>query len=155
MNHDAGTSQEQRGTARENVSVRPFHLAFPVKDLEESRKFYETIPGCRMARTGKNWIDFDFLGHQITAHYAENAEKTRVFNKVDREIVPVPHFGVVVSDREFNQIRDALVEAGIQFLIEPTVRFRGQYAEQRTMFFADPSGNHLEIKSFRRIEEMF
>lgn len=125
-----------------------FHLAFPVRDLGEARAFYGGLLGCREGRSADEWVDFDFFGHQIVAHLSPATAAHKALNFVDGEAVPVRHFGVILSLPEWQEMAGKLREAGIQFLIKPTVRFRGGAGEQATMFFADPSGNALEIKAF-------
>jgi len=129
--------------------TRPrFHLAFPVRDLDEARAFYGGLLGCPEGRCAKEWVDFDFFGHQIVAHLSPAAAAHKAHNLVDGEAVPVRHFGVILSLPEWHKLAGKLREYGVQFVIEPTVRFRGQAGEQATMFFADPSGNAVEIKAF-------
>jgi extradiol dioxygenase family protein len=128
--------------------TRPrFHLAFPVRDLAEARAFYGGLLGCPEGRSAADWVDFDFHGHQIVAHVAPpEAPDTR--NLVDGESVPVRHFGVILSLEAWRALADRLGAAQARFLIEPTIRFRGQVGEQATMFIRDPSGNALEFKAF-------
>ncbi len=129
--------------------TRPrFHLAFPVRDLHEARTFYVGLLGCREGRSADEWVDFDFFGHQIVAHLSRAEAADKAHNWVDGDAVPVRHFGVILSLPEWQKIAGKLRDRGVHFLIEPTVRFRGQSGEQATMFFADPSGNALEIKAF-------
>ena len=47
--------------------MRPFHLAFPVDDLEKTREFYTKTLGCKEGRSSDRWIDFDMFGHQVVA----------------------------------------------------------------------------------------
>lgn len=129
------------------MSLRPFHLAFPVHDLEEARAFYGGFMGCAEGRSSDEWIDFDFFGHQIVAHTGFEAGD-RASNAVDGHDVPVPHFGVVLKMEDWQALADRLRAAEIDFVIEPTIRFKGQPGEQATMFFRDPSGNALEMKAF-------
>ena len=129
------------------MSLRPFHLAFPVHDLEQARAFYGGLLGCAEGRSSDEWIDFDFYGHQIVPHLSSDAGD-RASNPVDGHDVPIPHFGAVLEMADWEALRDRLVEAGVEFIIEPTVRFRGKPGEQATMFFRDPSGNALEMKAF-------
>ena len=129
------------------MTLRPFHLAFPVRDLEEARAFYGGLMGCPEGRSSDHWVDFDFYGHQLVAHTSgESGDRTS--NPVDNHDVPVPHFGVVLTMADWQALADRLTEAGIAFAIEPTIRFKGQVGEQATMFFRDPSGNALEFKAF-------
>jgi extradiol dioxygenase family protein len=132
----------------------PFHLAFPVTSLEDARAFYGRTLGCPEGRSSPHWVDFNFFGHQIVAHLAPDAGR-HITNPVDGDQVPVPHFGVVLSFEDFDRLAERLKRAGVQFVIEPHVRFRGEVGEQATMFFRDPSGNALEVKAFRDIGRMF
>ena len=125
-----------------------FHLAFPVRDLDEARAFYGGLLGCPEGRSTGEWVDFDFFGHQIVAHLSPPAAADKAHNRVDGHAVPVRHFGVILSLPEWQEIAGKLRGKGVRFQIEPTVRFRGEPGEQATMFFADPSGNALEIKAF-------
>lgn len=139
--------------------LRPFHIAFPVRDLQEARQFYAGILGCPEGRSAETWIDFDLFGHQIVAHCSESrsfiANEPLHLNQVDGHDVPVPHFGVVLTMDEWKSLRDRLVDVGIRFTIEPCIRFEGEVGEQATMFFLDPSGNALEFKAFRDDRQLF
>ena len=136
------------------MSLPPFHLAFPVHDLAAARAFYGGLLGCAEGRSSDEWIDFDFHGHQIVAHLAIEAGD-RAANYVDGHDVPVPHFGVVLTMDAWRALAARLRAAGVQFAIEPTIRFAGQAGEQATMFFRDPSGNALEIKAMADPDKLF
>jgi extradiol dioxygenase family protein len=136
------------------MTLPPFHLAFPVHDLDAARAFYGGLLGCPEGRSAAEWIDFDFFGHQIVAHLADGAAPRR-HNPVDGHDVPVPHFGAVLTMPDWKAMADRLRAAGTHFVIEPTVRFEGQPGEQATMFFLDPSGNALEFKAMARPEDLF
>jgi extradiol dioxygenase family protein len=125
-----------------------FHLAFPVHDLAAARDFYGGVLGCPEGRSSDIWIDFNLFGHQIVAHLQPGRAGASGSNPVDDRDVPVPHFGVIVSPAQFEELAGRVREAGVQFVIEPYVRFRGEPGEQHTMFFLDPSGNALEFKAF-------
>ena len=131
-----------------------FHLAFPVHDLEEARRFYTGLLGCPTGRESDRWIDFNFFGHQLVAHLAPT-EHDAATNPVDGEDVPVHHFGVILEWNQWQALADKLRKAGVKFLIEPGIRFQGEVGEQATMFFRDPSGNALEFKSFRDNSQVF
>jgi len=139
--------------------LSPFHLAFPVHDIQEARKFYGDVLGCQEGRSDTTWVDFDFFGHQLVAHYqAPSAESSRApthHNPVDGHDVPVPHFGVVLPWDVWQALAQRLTSIGITFVIEPYVRFAGQVGEQATMFFLDPSGNALEFKAFKDPSQLF
>ena len=130
------------------MSLRPFHLAFPVHDLAAARAFYSGVLGCTEGRSATTWIDFDLFGHQIVAHLDPTARSVAVENAVDGHDVPVPHFGVVLTPADWQVLADRVTAAGVTFGIAPHVRFAGQAGEQSTMFFRDPSGNALEFKAF-------
>lgn len=130
------------------MSLRPFHLAFPVHDLQAARAFYGDVLGCAEGRSSEQWIDFDLAGHQIVAHLDPTAKPVATANEVDGHHVPVPHFGVILSMDDWRSMADRVRAAGVPFGIEPHVRFQGQPGEQATMFFRDPSGNALEFKAF-------
>jgi extradiol dioxygenase family protein len=131
------------------VALAPFHLAFPVTDLEATRRFYSTVLGCPVGREAERWIDFDFFGHQISAHLADRPMGAVATSSVDGHGVPVPHFGLVLSWEEWEILAGRLRASAVEFVIEPYVRFAGQVGEQATMFFRDPCGNFLEVKAFR------
>jgi extradiol dioxygenase family protein len=133
----------------------PFHLAFPVHDIDAARSFYGGLLGCPEGRSAPEWIDFDFFGHQIVAHYSPDAQPKQHRNPVDGHDVPVPHFGAVLGMPAWEDLAEKLKIAGVEFVIEPTVRFRGEPGEQATMFFLDPSGNALEIKAMANPENLF
>ena len=137
------------------TALPPFHLAFPVHDLDAARGFYGGLLGCREGRSADDWVDFDFFGHQIVAHLDPGAAARRHANPVDGHDVPVPHFGAVLPMEQWEKLAERLRRAGIDFVIEPTVRFRGLAGEQATMFFLDPSGNALELKAMADPAKLF
>jgi extradiol dioxygenase family protein len=133
----------------------PFHLAFPVDDLDAARTFYGELLGCAEGRSSSTWIDFDFFGHQIVAHHGGETVREKISNPVDGHDVPIPHFGVVLHWEQWQALSEKLKAADVAFVIEPCIRFAGQTGEQATMFFLDPSGNALEFKAFRNPDELF
>ncbi|MGB3183884.1 MAG: VOC family protein [Cyclobacteriaceae bacterium] len=133
----------------------PFHLAFPVKDLEATEDFYKNLIGCRIGRRSDRWIDFDFFGHQITAHLKPEELKNALTNEVDGDSVPVRHFGAVLPWEDWHRLADRMKEVETEFVIQPHTRFQGEPGEQATMFFMDPSGNALEFKSFKDPSKLF
>lgn len=132
-----------------------FHLAFPVADLESSRRFYADLLGCSIGRTSQNWIDFNFYGHQITAHLKPDECQTVRTNSVDKEEVPVRHFGLILEWSQWHQLAERLKTHQVDFLIQPQIRFAGETGEQATLFIQDPSGNALEFKSFQDEAQIF
>jgi len=139
-------------------TLTPFHIAFPVDDLDAARRFYGTVLGCPEGRSSDRWIDFNLFGHQIVAHKVEPFEsvgRRGGDNPVDGHEVPVPHFGVVLPPTEWQALAIRIKDAGVKFMIEPHTRFAGQLGEQSTMFFLDPAGNALEFKSFSDMGHLF
>jgi extradiol dioxygenase family protein len=132
-----------------------FHLAFPVRDIAETRRFYGDLIGCSEGRSSANWVDFDFYGHQLVAHLAPDECGHKSTSEVDGHDVPVRHFGAILPLPEWEALAARLREAKIAFVIEPYIRFKGEPGEQATMFFLDPSGNALEFKSFADLSQVF
>lgn len=133
----------------------PFHLAFPVHDIAAARAFYGDLLGCPEGRSTDEWVDFNFYGHQIVAHLAPHEVGHHTTSAVDGDAVPVRHFGVVLSMDQWRAMAERLGAAGVKFVIEPHVRFKGEVGEQATMFFLDPSGNAIEIKAFADMASLF
>lgn len=137
------------------MPLTPFHIAFPVNDLDAARAFYGGLLGCPEGRSSAQWIDFDLFGHQIVAHLKPSAEEKQHHNPVDGHDVPVPHFGVVLSMQDWEALAERLQSAKVRFVIEPYIRFKGEVGEQATMFFLDPAGNALEFKAFADMAQLF
>ncbi|MBY6064063.1 glyoxalase [Pseudidiomarina sediminum] len=135
--------------------VRPFHLAIPVDDLVRAREFYGTVLGCAEGRSAEQWIDWNFFGHQLVTHVAPKPAEQPHHNPVDGHAVPVPHFGVVLTMSDWQQLAERVRAHDIAFVIEPYVRFAGEPGEQATMFFYDFSGNALEFKAFNDLAQLF
>lgn len=137
------------------MATRPFHLAFPVTDLQATRQFYQDTLGCTIGRSAERWVDFSLYGHQLSAHLVDAPVKGIPTNEVEGKRVPVLHFGVILEWNDWQELAARLKAAGIEFIIEPYIRFEGQVGEQATMFFLDPNGNALEFKSFKDDAEIF
>ena len=133
----------------------PFHLAFPVRDIAEARAFYGDLLGCPEGRSAPEWVDFDFYGHQIVAHLAPDECGHKTSSAVDGHQVPVRHFGAIVPMDKWQAMADKLIARKTAFVIEPYIRFKGEPGEQATMFFLDPSGNAIEMKSFADLNSLF
>ena len=134
--------------------MRPFHLAFPVTDLEAAKHFYVNILKCKVGRSSDKWIDFSMYGHQVVAHLVEKNEHPSS-NSVDGDDVPASHYGVILTMPQWEDLKSHLLEKKIKFIIEPKIRFKGEAGEQATMFFSDPSGNALEFKAFNDDNQIF
>lgn len=138
------------------TEVTPFHLAFPVRDLDETREFYSGVLGCAIGRSSESWVDFDLFGHQMSAHLRPDAGQAAADGKVGGKAVPIPHFGVVLLMEDWQRLADRLERrADIDWLERPQIRFPGEPGEQATLFIRDPSGNALEFKGFRSLEAVF
>lgn len=136
--------------------LNPFHVAIPVYDLQETRKFYTEILKCEVGRESDHWVDLNFFGHQFVLHLKPSQEKNKNhYNPVDGHDVPVPHYGVVLDWEIWEDLATRLKSKNVKFEIEPYIRFKGQVGEQATMFFFDPSGNALEFKAFKDISQLF
>jgi len=137
------------------TKISPFHLAIPVSNLDTCRTFYRDTLGCIEGRSSEHWVDFNFFGHQLVIHYKAKSNDSAHTNPVDGKNVPVPHFGVVLPWDTFQTLAESLKAKGIDFIIEPYIRFEGLVGEQATMFFLDPSGNALEFKAFKDMNQLF
>ena len=136
-------------------TLRPFHLAIPVHDLEAASAFYCGLLGCETGRTAARWIDLNFFGHQVSLHLVDDHDGSIDTNPVDGDKVPARHFGIVLDMIDWQALADRLEEASCEFLISPRIRFAGEVGEQATMFLYDPSGNALEFKSFADTSQLF
>ncbi len=135
--------------------ISPFHIAIPVHNLEACRRFYKDVLLCEEGRSIDHWVDFNFFGHQLVIHFKPKSQEDPHTNSVDGKAVPVPHYGVVFPWNEFHVFADSLKQKGVDFIIEPYIRFKGQVGEQATMFFYDPAGNALEFKAFKDMNQLF
>ena len=135
-------------------NLSPFHLAIPVQEITTTRDFYRDVLGCKEGRSSDHWVDFDFFGYQLVIHLNQSKKNIDSENIVDGKNVPVPHFGIVLDWQMFTQI-EKRIRNKVEFIIKPYVRFKGERGEQKTMFFKDPSGNALEFKSFKNINQLF
>lgn len=131
-----------------------FHLAFHVTDLESTRRFYRDVLGCTEGRSTATWVDFDFFGHQISAHLG-TPFATAATGLVGDHRVSMPHFGAILELPQWQALAQRLQQAGVVFEMPPQVRFAGQPGEQWTMFFHDPSGNPIEIKGFASLAQVY
>ena len=136
-------------------NLRPFHLAIPVSHLETNRAFYRDVLGCKEGRSSDHWVDLNFFGHQLVLHQSEGSKESDKSNPVDGHSVPIPHFGVVLALEDFQAFAKRLKALNIDFIIEPYTRFEGLPGEQSTLFFKDPSGNALEFKAFKNLDQLF
>lgn len=137
------------------MQLAPFHLAIPVTNLRLAEDFYGRLLDCKKGRYCEQWIDWNFFGHQLVTHLVDTMPSMPSHNQVDNHGVPVPHFGVVLPWQNWQQLAKTLEGNEVDFIIEPQIRFKGKTGEQATLFFQDPSGNALEFKAFRNLDQLF
>jgi extradiol dioxygenase family protein len=131
-----------------------FHLAYHVRDLDQSRHFYCDLLGCAEGRSTETWVDIDFFGHQLSLHLGEPFAVSNT-GRVGNHLVPMPHLGVILQLSNGSNWRTASAPAAVQFVLAPQIRFAGEPGEQATMFFLDPSGNPIEVKGFRDLAAVY
>ncbi|MEO9683191.1 MAG: VOC family protein [Tateyamaria sp.] len=131
-----------------------FHLAFNVRDLDETRAFYAGLLGCIEGRSTDTWVDFNFFGHQLSCHLGTPFASAPT-GKVGDQDVPMPHFGAVLAMGDWQALAEKLTAANVNFILAPQVRFEGLPGEQSTMFFTDPTGNPIEIKGMGDLNAAF
>jgi len=135
--------------------MNPFHYAFKVTDIQSTIRFYRDILGCELGRQTEHWVDFNFFGHQLSAHVSDNIPELDYCGQVDGVAVPSPHFGCLLTPDQFEDIKNRLMTNDIDFIIPPQIRYKGKPEEQQTMFILDFSNNPIEFKSFRNNEFVF
>ena len=137
--------------------LTPFHIAIAVRDIAETRDFYGNKLGFSEGRSAENWIDWNMFGHPFVTHLnpklGPEGKVPALYNPVDNHGVPIPHCGVIMQFEDWERFAKSLEGVITEYIIEPYIRFKRQPGEQGTLFFADPSGNALELKGFRNIEE--
>lgn len=135
--------------------MRPFHLAFPVYDIQKTIDWYVSYLNCSVGRKSKRWVDFNFYGHQISAHLIDKKNKKDKINLVDGKKIPSRHFGIILEMNDWKNLVTYLNEKKINYVIKPNIRFKGQTGEQATFFIKDPSNNVLEFKAFQNDNKIF
>ena len=135
--------------------MRPFHLAFPVYDIKKTIDWYVSYLNCSVGRKSKRWVDFNFYGHQISAHLIDQKNKKDKINLVDGKKIPSRHFGIILEMNDWKNLVTYLNEKKINYVIKPNIRFKGQTGEQATFFIKDPSNNVLEFKAFQDDNKIF
>ena len=136
-------------------SMRPFHLAFPVYDIQKTIDWYVSYLNCSVGRKSKKWVDFNFYGHQISAHLIDKKNKKDKINLVDGKKIPSRHFGIILEMNDWKNLVTYLNEKKVKYVIKPNIRFKGQIGEQATFFIKDPSNNVLEFKAFQNDNKIF
>jgi extradiol dioxygenase family protein len=128
-----------------------FHLAVPVRDLEEAQRFYVDLLGCKLARRYSDRITLDFFGDQLVCHLCEDEPPRR------RPVSLYPrHFGVTFRAAvDFDALHHCAVVRKIPFFREVSTRFEGTVEEHRTFVLTDPSDNLLEFKHYNDPRMMY
>jgi len=122
-----------------------FHLAMPVSNLEESRAFYVDMLGCQVGRQKPTWLDIYFLGHQITLH--QKPDQVLPLNAQG-----VRHFGATLAWQDWEDLVARLVAKGVPLADGPSFKHVGRPEEQGKVFLRDPSGNVIELKTYKNPE---
>ena len=148
------TIGESSTSAAAKSRITQFHLAFPVRDLDEARRFYGEVMGCPKGRSDTTYQDFDFFGHHLVAHISAEGRPLQG-GRFDGEAVPIPHFGMNLDRESWESLARRLKAANVAFHEEPHLRLKGKPGQHVTMFLFDPSGNALEFKSFDDPEQTF
>jgi extradiol dioxygenase family protein len=134
---------------RSQVGKVFFHLAFPVNDLKEAKKFYVEGLGCGLGRESLSAITLELGGHQIVAHLVKEALTPQ------KGIYP-RHFGLVfTTQEEWQALADRAREKGLRFYQQPRRRFPGTRIEHFTFFLEDPFRNLLEFKYYKNDSAIF
>lgn len=131
------------------------HLAIPAGDLATTVQFYTNVFGCTLgnAEPGR-WQDVNFWGNELTLHQSEE-RLPNVRHDVDMGNVLVPHFGVHLTQEDFDALKARIAAAGLEYIDPPYRRFKDDPYEQETFFIEDPNGNILEIKTMKNPEVLW
>ena len=133
----------------------PFHLAFSVKNIEKTKKFYVDVLGCTVTKATEHWLNINFFGHQLSIHEDPQMKSDVKKIIVEEKEVPLNHFGVILRKNEWEELAENLKKAKIRFLIKPKLKHEKQVCEQAIMFLKDPSGNGIEFKCFTDPKHIF
>ncbi len=126
-----------------------FHLAFPVSDLEATKRFYVDGLGCALGRESSSAVTLELKGHQLVARLTKQALEPQ------KGIYP-RHFGLVfTSEEDWQTLVDRAKAKGLPFYQHPRRRFLGTRLEHATFFLEDPSHNLLEFKHYKYDSAIF
>ena len=125
-----------------------FHLAFPIENISDTKKFYVDGLGCTVGRQTANSIILNLYGHQLVAHITE---------KLPPQIGIYPrHFGIVFPTlADWQALLDRSTAQNLNFYQSAKHRFSGAITEHRTFFLTDPFANLLEFKYYTHSEAIF
>ena len=130
------------------ATLTPFHLSVPVTDLGAARRFYGELLGCAEGRSADMRCDWDFFGHHLVTH-VEPVDASHKTTDLDSFGVKTParHFGVVLSQEDWDRIAASLEAAHADFYTTPQTVFPGEVKEQHIMLVHDGCGNIVEFKA--------
>lgn len=126
-----------------------FHLAFPITDISQAKKFYADGLGCEVGRESQDAVIFNFYGNQIVAHVTREAIAPQ------KGIYP-RHFGLVFNSlSEWESLLERAKKRNLNFYQQPKHRFPSLPTEHRTFFLVDPFSNILEFKYYSQFSAIF
>ena len=126
-----------------------FHVAFPMKNVEDTKQFYVEGLGCALGRESNNALTLNLRGHQIVAQMTTGTVEK------PRSIYP-RHFGLIFTTKaEWEAIVERAKDKKLSFFQEPRTRFPGTPLEHHTFFLEDPAHNLLEFKHYTKESAIF
>ncbi len=126
-----------------------FHLAFPIANIPDTKKFYVDGLGCSVGRETANSVILNLYGHQLVAHVTDRPLQPQ------QGIYP-RHFGIVFPTlTDWQALHDRAQFHQLSFYQAAKHRFAGAITEHRTFFLADPFANLLEFKFYSHAEAIF
>lgn len=125
-----------------------FHLAFPIENIPDTKKFYVDGLGCTVGRQTANSMILNLYGHQLVAHITEKLPpQTGIYPR---------HFGIVFPTlADWQALLDRSTAQQLNFYQSAKHRFSGAITEHRTFFLTDPFANLLEFKYYTHSEAIF
>lgn len=131
-----------------------FHLALPCDDLQATQEFYVLLLGGALGRTGKNWLDIDLYGNQLTFTQAGDFNFQYKNYRFEEYVLPSFHFGIVLQEAEWQSLYQKLSKFDLDITSE-AVFLGGKTGEHRSFFVQDPSGYMVEFKTYSTQDHLF
>lgn len=131
-----------------------FHLSLPCKDIDKTRTFYSETLKTKIGRSTNTWIDINLFGNQIT--FTKSGDYNFDFKnyRLDEQILPSFHFGVIMNINEFGELYAKLLQLNIGTTIK-TRFMRNRIGEHLSFFIKDPNDYMIEFKCFKNDTEVF
>jgi len=126
-----------------------FHLAFPVKNIAQTKAFYADGLGCGVGRESADSVILNLCGHQLVAHITDEplAPQKGIYPR---------HFGLIfTAEADWEALLERAQQQQLQFYQAPKRRFSNLPLEHRTFFLQDPFHNLLEFKFYCHPEAIF